>query len=252
MYDFSPQKEMMKAALYILEKNDIADVSALGGGTALAAYYWDHRYSTDIDIFTHSKVDITRLLRPAQWDSKFRSIMKNLGYKESKIHPVYVEYLLKDNFKMQFLGSEERTDKAYSRVSLWGMDILIESVEEIIAKKIYYRANKGNARDLFDIAVAVHKDPAIINKLHLPNKKIEELLYTLNVLLEDRGLIEEFHYEIDLMKPNQIYAKITSNCIEYLQSYIESYIGAHSLGIELNSDELTEIENYSYSTFIEK
>ena len=247
MYDFSPQKEMMKAALYILEKHNIAGVSALGGGTALAAYYWDHRYSTDIDIFIHSKEDISLLLRPGGWDSKFRSLMKDLGYIDSKIHPVYIEYHLRDNFKMQFLSTEDRTQTPYKKVTLWEMEIQIESVEEIIAKKIYYRAHKGNARDLFDIAVAIHKDPTILNKLHIPVEKIEELLYTLNLLLNDMDLAEEFHYEIELMNPNPKYSKLSLHCIKYLQSFIESYLGAKNLGIELDDSELVEIEKYSYN-----
>lgn len=46
MYDFSKQKEMYEATQLLLEENSIQEVSALGGGTALAAYYWNHRYST--------------------------------------------------------------------------------------------------------------------------------------------------------------------------------------------------------------
>jgi len=66
MYDFTPQKQMMHVALYLLNKHNLANVTALGGETALAAYYWNHRYSTDIDIFTHSKQDISLLFRPSK------------------------------------------------------------------------------------------------------------------------------------------------------------------------------------------
>jgi hypothetical protein len=51
MYNFSKQKEMFNVAFQLLEENNLKEVSSLGGGTALAAYYWNHRYSTDIDIF---------------------------------------------------------------------------------------------------------------------------------------------------------------------------------------------------------
>ena len=54
MYNFEVQKNMLHAANYLLGKKGILNVSALGGGTALSAYYWNHRYSTDIDIFVHS------------------------------------------------------------------------------------------------------------------------------------------------------------------------------------------------------
>ena len=67
MYDFDIQKNMLLAAYELLESKGILDVSALGGGTALSAHYWNHRYSTDIDIFVHSKSDITLMLRPKEW-----------------------------------------------------------------------------------------------------------------------------------------------------------------------------------------
>jgi len=252
MYDFTPQKDMMNVALYLLNKYSLADVSALGGGTALAAYYWNHRYSTDIDIFTHSKQDISLIFRPSKWDSKFRSIMQTLGYKSSKIHPVYTEFVLEDNFKMQFLSVEDRTDNPYNKVLLWGTDLLVESVEEIIAKKIYFRSHKGNARDLFDIAIAIHKDPIILNKLNMPLEKIEELLQTINTIDEEEKLFHEYLYEINLMNPNPEYRVIADNTIEYLKVFIESYIGAKQLGIVLESSELFEIEKYSYSEVIEK
>ena len=250
MYDFTPQMEMMQAALYILKKNGISDVSALGGGTALAARYWNHRYSTDIDIFTHSKEDVVMLLREVNWDSKFKSMMRSLGYRSSKLHPVYIEFLLRDNYKMQFLNTIDRTNHPYERVDLWGMDVLVESVEEIIAKKIYYRAHKGNARDLFDIAIAIHKDPAILKKVNIELEKITELFYTVDTILKDEDLLEEYRHEIGLMNPNPKYASFSISCNEYLRSYLESYLAAINLGIDLDISELEEIEKHSYNEYI--
>ena len=62
MYNFSKQKAMLEATLLLLKDNDLSEVSTLGGGTALASYYWNHRYSTDIDIFIYDKVDNKHLL----------------------------------------------------------------------------------------------------------------------------------------------------------------------------------------------
>jgi len=90
MYDFNIQKDMLLAAHKLLESKGILDVAALGGGTALSAYYWSHRYSTDIDIFIHSKSDITLMLRPQEWSANFLKILKELGYTGNcKVHPVY-------------------------------------------------------------------------------------------------------------------------------------------------------------------
>ena len=55
MYDFTIQKQMLDVTLDLLKENNLLEVSTLGGGTALAAYYFNHRYSTDIDIFIYVK-----------------------------------------------------------------------------------------------------------------------------------------------------------------------------------------------------
>ena len=42
MYNFSKQKAMLNATLLLLKDYDLSEVSTLGGGTALASYYWNH------------------------------------------------------------------------------------------------------------------------------------------------------------------------------------------------------------------
>jgi len=248
MYDFTIQKEMFIAASYLLKKHNLENVSALGGGTALAAYYWNHRYSTDIDIFTHSNVDISKLFAPARWDKTFRVIMQELGFTgDSKIHPIYTEFTIKDDFKMQFLSTVDRTKKPYKEVKLWDMNILLESVEEIISKKIFFRAHKGNARDLFDIALAIHKNPSILDNLNIPHEKIKELQTTVVTIASNKTLKEDYLSEITLMNPNQLYDSISKNTIEYLKQFLENYISSKELSIELDHNDFLEIENYVYS-----
>ena len=80
MYDFSKQKTMLDATLLLLEENNLSEVLTLGGGTALASYYWNHRYSTDIDIFIYDKVDKKHLLKESTWSEKVKIEMKSIGY----------------------------------------------------------------------------------------------------------------------------------------------------------------------------
>ena len=60
----TPQSKARNAwtAISNLKENNLLEVSTLGGGTALAAYYLNHRYSTDIDIFIYAKENKTHLL----------------------------------------------------------------------------------------------------------------------------------------------------------------------------------------------
>jgi predicted nucleotidyltransferase component of viral defense system len=251
MYDFNIQKNMLFAAYKLLENKGILNVSALGGGTALSAYYWNHRYSTDIDIFVHSKSDITLMLRPKQWSVDFLQMIEKLGYTgDCKVHPVYTEIVIKDSYKIQFFSVEDKTKNPYQIVNLWGEKIQIESIEEIIAKKIFYRAHKGNARDLFDIAIAIHKKPSLFSELLIPIEKFKELFETVSKIKQNNELQNEYIAEIKLMNPNEKYLSLAMNTIKYLFIFLESYCGAHDFNIELNLDEYNIIEEYSYQSIV--
>ena len=249
MYDFNIQKDMLLAAYKLLKSKGILDITALGCGTALSAYYWSHRYSTDIDIFVHSKSDITLMLRPKEWSTDFLQILKKIGYTgDCKVHPAYTEIVIKDSYKIQFFSVEDKTKNPYQIVDLWGEKIQIESVEEIIAKKIFYRAHKGNARDLFDITIAIHKKPSLFSELLIPIEKFKELFETVSKIKQNKELQNEYIAEIKLMNPNEQYLSLAINTIEYLFIFLESYCGAYDFNIELNLDEYNIIEENSYQS----
>jgi len=251
MHDFNIQKDMLLAAHELLESKGILDVAALGGGTALSAYYWNHRYSTDIDIFVHCKSDITLMLRPQEWSVDFLHMLQELGYTgDCKVHPVYTEITIKDSYKIQFFSVEDKTRNPYQIVDLWGEKIQIESIEEIIAKKIFYRAHKGNTRDLFDIAIAIHKKPSLFSELLIPMEKFKELFETVSKIKQNNELQNEYIAEIKLMNPNEQYLSLAMNTIKYLFIFLESYCGTHDFNIELNLDEYNIIEEYSYQSIV--
>lgn len=140
MYDFSKQKAMLEATLQLLEENNLSKVSTLGGGTALASYYWNHRYSTDIDIFIYDKVDKKHLLKESNWSEKVKTSMTTIGYEGNfRSHPIYAEIVIDEDCKIQVFDVVKKSHNPYKKVNLWGHELLIDIVEEIIAKKIYYR-----------------------------------------------------------------------------------------------------------------
>ena len=245
MYDFSKQKQMLNLSLALLKENHLLEVSALGGGTALSAYYWGHRYSTDIDMFVHQREDVALLFRPKLWSADFLSALESIGYSGNyKGNPAYAEITIEQDFKIQYFSVKDRAENAYTKVTLWDMEIQIESIEEIIAKKIYYRCHKGNARDLFDIALAIHKDPAVLNKLLVPFKSIEALFDTVSLIDNDTQLKEAYLFEIKQMRPNPQYENIALTTIAYLKLFLESYCAAHNMGIALSLEECQEIEMF--------
>lgn len=247
MYDFSKQKEMFEATQVLLEENNLHEISALGGGTALAAYYWNHRYSTDIDIFIYDKEDKKQLLKDSNWSQKTKKVMKNIGYTGGFInHPIYSEITIDEDSKIQFFDVIKKSEVPFQKVKLWDIEVLIETIEEIIAKKIFYRADKGNSRDLFDIAIAFHKEPSILNKTTLKQDKIKTLFNTVRSIYDNRELKKLYLKEIQQMNPNSEYDFLSKNTIEYLYKILENICASYDIGIELSKDDFEDIESYVF------
>jgi hypothetical protein len=252
MYNFESQQKMLSVSLALLEEKGIKNISAIGGGTALAAYYWDHRYSTDIDIFIYGgRTEYKDTLRPAYWSDDIKDKMESLGFEgDYKIQTIYLEFTINQNEKMQFFDVIPFTKNPYNLVSLWGMDLNIETVAEIIAKKIHYRCEKGNARDIFDIALAIHKQPDIfLNLGRLKLERLRLLFQTVKTIKNDKKLSEEYLHEIEEMNPNVEYKILSTNAIYYLYDFLENYLGAKDLGIDLAKEDLIEIENYVFKIY---
>lgn len=249
MYDFSKQKAMLKATLLLLEENNLNKVSTLGGGTALASYYWNHRYSTDIDIFIYDKVDKKHLLKESTWSEKVKTEMKSIGYNGNfRNHPIYSEIVIDEECKIQFFDVVKKSHIPYVKVNLWGHELLIDTVEEIIAKKIYYRANKGNSRDLFDIAIAFHNEPDILTRTLLKKDKVITLFETVSNIYNNQELKNLYLEEIHQMNPNKEYDFLAINTIEYLHNILENICGAYNIAHDLSTEEYIEIESYVYTS----
>ncbi len=248
MYDFSKQKDMLDVTLLLLKENNLIDVSTLGGGTALASYYWNHRYSTDIDIFIYADENKQHLLKESRWSTNVKNAMKSIGYTGNfRNHPIYTEIVIDEDCKIQFFDVVKKSITPYQKVNLWGHELLVDTVEEIIAKKIYYRADKGNSRDLFDIAIAFHKEPDILTKMNLKKEKIITLFETVSNIHNNEELKTLYLEEIKQMNPNNEYKFLSINAVEYLYNFLENICGAYGIPHELSSEEYFEIEDYVFN-----
>jgi len=216
MYDFSKQKAMLEVTLELLKENSLLEISSLGGGTALAGYYWNHRYSTDIDIFIYGNKNKTQLLKPLNWSENIKSKMDSIGFNGNFRHNnIYTEIVIDKDSKIQFFDVVKKSKEPFCKANLWDKDIQIDTIEEIIAKKIYYRGDIGNSRDLFDIAISIHEDPVIFSKMILKKEKIIALYSTLLNILNSHELKELYLHEIKLINPNEKYDFLAKNTIVY-------------------------------------
>ncbi len=248
MYNFQLQEEMLDISLALLKERGITAPSALGGGTALSAYYWGHRFSTDIDIFIYSNMaDVLKKIDPRKTSGLIRKRLAKINYAgDLKMHPIYTELSIDDDSKMQFFIVKGFTSTPYSEVTLWDKTILIESIEEIIAKKVYYRCGDGNSRDLFDIAVAIHENPSILMSINVKKEKIETLLERVGTILENKELMNNYNKDIEMMSPAEEYMDIAINTIVYLEKFLSSYLGGLKMNIQTMEEYCLELKEYCY------
>ncbi len=258
-YDFSAQKKMLFIATNLIENSNVKSPCTFGGGTALSAYYWQHRFSTDIDMFIHTEGNEKplALIRPLLRGNEIKKQLNAIGYdnslKESGISfpGHYLEISINSHEKIQFFESRGYTSKPYSLSTVLGQTILIESVDEIIAKKIFYRADKANARDIFDIALAIHKDPMSIKRIleggRVKLNHIKTLVNSLKQVIKDEYAQKLYEIDIILMNPVESYYKLAIKAPIYL--YDNLYTFHHYQG-ELTQEELTTLEQASFTEHI--
>lgn len=127
----------------------------LGGGTRLMLAF-EHRISDDIDLF----------IRDPQWigyltprlNDQFESVIA--GYEEAQTS---LKLRLAVG-EIDFIVSMSLLNMPDDRVE--GVPFLLEPVEEVLAKKLFYRGWALTPRDLFDWrAVITHRDPGAIGGL---------------------------------------------------------------------------------------
>jgi predicted nucleotidyltransferase component of viral defense system len=186
------------------------DLSAIrfGGGTALAIYYFGHRKSYDIDIFT-TDAQVLDCLRPRFWLEESR-YFKSSDYIEDLNH--HMRFMTKDNIKVDVLVAQDFIEKPLVDTSkrLFKYDIYVESIEDILAKKIVHRASQNKSRDIADIAVALHNDKDILQKLLKKEAINENDIKILHQTLQTLD-ISRYERDIEYIEPTKNYADIIAN-----------------------------------------
>jgi len=186
-----------------------------GGGTALALYYFQHRLSFDIDLFV-TDVQILNYLSPKHWIDETNKFNTS-KYIDLSNHIRVLEK--KNNIKVDVLASQYASYDYLCDNSkeIFCSDVYVESIEDIIAKKIVYRRNDNLTRDIIDIAIAIKlKDSILHNMLEsgLINKQdLSELKNSLEHL--DR---ETFLEEIEIVAPFENYIDDAKNAPEIIKN----------------------------------
>jgi len=142
---------LFKFAMKFLANEKIPKTQwSFGGGTALMTYY-NHRRSKDIDIF----------LRDVQLLTRFTPRLND--YVADRVDDYtemsnFLKLKLK-NQEIDFIVAPFLTQRPTVKKLIGNTPVYIETPEEIVVKKIFYRAESFKTRDIFDFAVVI-KDEA--------------------------------------------------------------------------------------------
>jgi Nucleotidyl transferase AbiEii toxin, Type IV TA system len=158
----------------------IIDQWTFGGGTAMMLQI-DHRESHDIDIFLSDPQQLA-FLDPQKHDFQF------------EIYPDAYEgdgarslRLVFDKIgEIDYIVAGALTSAPTTESNVEGETVLLETIPEIITKKIFYRGSSIKPRDIFDIAAAgmEHRD-SLIRELQSYRDQVTETLATIERLNVD-------------------------------------------------------------------
>lgn len=154
----------------------------LTGGTALSAFYYQHRLSEDLDFFSETKYDGNKILA---WVKNTAQKLKIKEVEYKKLHG-------QDTFFFNFKKDVVKIDFAFFPFEHLGKfkkikTLKLSSVEDIAANKLQAMQARIRARDYFDLYTIMTKLPIQVQQLqknyqlkfgiHLDNQEIAKLFY---------------------------------------------------------------------------
>jgi len=172
-------KQILASAVAVfsdLEKKGLGSPDVVIGGGTVLMFRFEHRLSKDIDFFLHD-VQWLSLLTPRLNDATAAMITD------------YVEQangikLVLPHGDIDFVVAGAVTDaEAVETLEFMGRTFFLEPTEEILAKKLFYRAARFQSRDVFDLAAAIEFDRlsaaaavrAAASKVAILDRRMEEL-----------------------------------------------------------------------------
>lgn len=152
----------------------------LGGGTALMLRI-AHRESRDIDIFLPDPQQLA-FLDPATGEPRFG--MTPSGYTGDGVR--FLKFAFANHGEIDFIVAGALTPTPATPLTIDNENVLVETVAEIIAKKIYHRGSAIKPRDVFDVAASGEKyADSIISGLRAYQERASLALATIERLNPD-------------------------------------------------------------------
>jgi len=161
---------------------------SFGGGTAMMIQI-GHRESHDIDIFLDDP-QLLGFIDPSR--SRLRFDLVPSEYQGDGLR--FQKFAFENVGEIDFIVAGALTPAPFETREVQGRAVRLETVPEIIAKKVYYRGSDATPRDIFDIAAAARSqlEPVVIALRAFPEQvsKTRERLEKLNPEFVDRAVAQ--------------------------------------------------------------
>jgi hypothetical protein len=158
---------------------------SFGGGTAMMIQI-GHRQSHDVDIFLDDP-QLLGFIDPSR--SRLRFDVAPSDYQGDRLR--FQKFAFEGVGEIDFIVAGALTGKPFETREVEGRAVRLETIPEIIAKKVYHR---GSPRDIFDIAAAARSqlDPVVNALRAFPEQvsKTRERLEKLNPEFLDRAVAQ--------------------------------------------------------------
>lgn len=149
----------------------------LGGGTAMMIQI-NHRESHDIDIFVDDP-QILAYLNPSTNEFRYEKMPTEYSGDGSR----FLKFSFEEIGEIDFIVAAELTSFLSTQQNIENRQFSLETVPEVITKKIYHRGANITPRDIFDIAAAAQSQKQdIISALQDYPDRVEATLKRLNKL----------------------------------------------------------------------
>nr|WP_254067768.1 nucleotidyl transferase AbiEii/AbiGii toxin family protein [Burkholderia sp. L27(2015)] len=142
-----------------------------GGGTVLMLRY-QHRFSKDIDIFVPDPQSLNYV------SPRLSAVAEEICNSQYIEAANFVKLILEEG-EIDFVASPNLLsgDRAYELWELCGREVRVETAAEIVAKKMYHRGAIATARDVFDLAMVIEREPdALIDAIPFMRRHLDAFL----------------------------------------------------------------------------
>ena len=96
---------------------------------------------------------------PLPWGSNHRAVDNSPAFKITGAASAGYIKLLRPEGEIDFVASPNLTNDPFEVWELLGRQIKVETSAEIVAKKLWHRGDRATARDLFDLALVIEREP---------------------------------------------------------------------------------------------